>query len=199
MSGWASGTSFSLLYVWWRVYSLQNLQEMYPQTTRKRRGERKMSGWASGTLSYSYKDLGVSEWDWLLNVTCNDISVIYVTAHRCAGRLKKEFDLWSGSQSHRHFVGFFNVSRPSTNTGPPFLRLFWETSQIETHRLAEERGLLSLMLKPSDTMIWRTKIIWQSIRFSVFNYFLCPRIEWSGAYCFCPVCLSVCLSVCCQL
>ena len=26
--------------------------------------------------------------------------------------------------------------------------------------------------------------------------FLCPRIEWSGAYCFCPVCLSVCLSVC---
>ena len=26
--------------------------------------------------------------------------------------------------------------------------------------------------------------------------FLCPRIEWSGAYCFCPVCLSVCLFVC---
>ena len=25
--------------------------------------------------------------------------------------------------------------------------------------------------------------------------FLCPQIEWSGAYCFCPVCLSVC----CQL
>ena len=23
-----------------------------------------------------------------------------------------------------------------------------------------------------------------------------PRIEWSGAYCFCPVCLFVCLSVC---
>ena len=23
--------------------------------------------------------------------------------------------------------------------------------------------------------------------------FLCPRIEWSGAYCFCPVCLFVCL------
>ena len=63
-------------------------------------------------------------------VTCNDISVINVTAqmyrrieevvptvviyvtvqnvHRCAGRLKK-FDLRSGSQRHRHFVGFFNV------------------------------------------------------------------------------------------
>ena len=26
--------------------------------------------------------------------------------------------------------------------------------------------------------------------------FLCPRIKWSGAYCFCPVCLSVCLFVC---
>ena len=26
--------------------------------------------------------------------------------------------------------------------------------------------------------------------------FLCPRIEWSGAYCFCPVCLFVCMSVC---
>ena len=24
--------------------------------------------------------------------------------------------------------------------------------------------------------------------------FLCPRIEWSGTYCFCPVCLFVCLS-----
>ena len=33
--------------------------------------------------------------------------------------------------------------------------------------------------------------------------FFMPRIKWSGAYCFCPVCLSVflfvCLSVCCQL
>ena len=34
----------------------------------------------------------VFEFDWLLNVTCNDISVIYVTAHRCAGGMKK-FDL----------------------------------------------------------------------------------------------------------
>ena len=25
--------------------------------------------------------------------------------------------------------------------------------------------------------------------------FLCPQIEWSGAYCFCPFCLFVCLSV----
>ena len=31
------------------------------------------------------------EWDWLLNVTCNDISVTYVTAHRCAGGLKNNW------------------------------------------------------------------------------------------------------------
>ena len=34
----------------------------------------------------------VSEWvNQLLNVTINDISVIYVTAHRCAGGLKKKW------------------------------------------------------------------------------------------------------------
>ena len=43
----------------------------------------------------------VSEWYWLLNVTCNDISVIYVT-----GKLKKKLNLRSGSQRQRHFVGF---------------------------------------------------------------------------------------------
>ena len=43
-----------------------------------------------------------------LNVTCNDISFIYVTANRFAGGLKKELDLRSGSQ-HWHFLGFFNM------------------------------------------------------------------------------------------
>ena len=33
---------------------------------------------------------GASSNAWLLNVTCNDISVMYVTAHRCTGRLKKK-------------------------------------------------------------------------------------------------------------
>ena len=37
--------------------------------------------------------------NWLFNVTINDISVIYVTAHRCAGGLKKKFDLRSGSHA----------------------------------------------------------------------------------------------------
>ena len=39
------------------------------------------------------------ELKWLFNVTINDISVIYVTAHRCAGGLKKKLDLRSGSHA----------------------------------------------------------------------------------------------------
>ena len=59
-------------------------------------------------------------WDWLLNVTCNDISVRYVTAHRCAGRLKKKLNLRSDSQRHRHFVGFFNVPVQAPTRSYPF-------------------------------------------------------------------------------
>ena len=33
------------------------------------------------------------EVNWLFNVIINDISVIYVKAHRCAGGLKKKLDL----------------------------------------------------------------------------------------------------------
>ena len=47
--------------------------------------------------------------DWLFNVTIDDISVIYVTAHRCAGGLKNKMDLRSGSQRHSHFLWFFNM------------------------------------------------------------------------------------------
>ena len=56
----------------------------------------------------------------LFNVTINDISVIYVTAHRCAGGLKKKLDLRSGSQRHRHFVGFFNVPVLAPTRDHPF-------------------------------------------------------------------------------
>ena len=59
------------------------------------------------------------EWDWLLNVTCNVISVIYLTAHRCAGGLKK-LNLRSGSQRHIHFVGFLNVPIQAPTRGHPF-------------------------------------------------------------------------------
>ena len=68
------------------------------------------------------------ELDWLFNVTINDISVIHVTAHRCAGGLKKYLDLRSGSQRHRHFVGFFNVPIQAPTRDNPFHTV------IPTHR-----------------------------------------------------------------
>ena len=58
------------------------------------------------------------EVNWLFNVTINDISVIYVTAHRCAGWLK--LDLWSGSQRNIHLVGFFNMPVQAPTRGDPF-------------------------------------------------------------------------------
>ena len=71
--------------------------------------------------------------------TINDIAVInmYVTAHRCAGGLKK-FDLLSGSQRHRHFVWFFNVPVQAPTRGhpygysekPPHLVAFYDTLGI---------------------------------------------------------------------
>ena len=66
--------------------------------------------------------------NWFFNVTINDISVIYVTAHRCAGGLKKKLDLRSGSQRHRHFVGFFNVPVLAPTRDHPFYTV------IPTHR-----------------------------------------------------------------
>ena len=54
-------------------------------------------------FSYYIKSLKFhSEWSgvyWLLNVTFSVISVIYVTAHRCLGGLKKKLDLWLGSHA----------------------------------------------------------------------------------------------------
>ena len=55
----------------------------------------------------SRQNKNLSRVDWLFNVTCNDISVIYVTAHRCEAT--EEIELRSGSKRHRHFVGFINV------------------------------------------------------------------------------------------
>ena len=72
--------------------------------------------------------VSTSEANWLLNVTINDISVIYVTAHRYAGGLNKVFDLRSGSQRHRHFVGLFNVTVQAPTQGHPYIRLYRETA-----------------------------------------------------------------------
>ena len=43
-----------------------------------------------------------------------------MTAHRCAGGLKKKLNLRSGSKRHRHFVGFFNVPVQAPTRDPPF-------------------------------------------------------------------------------
>ena len=70
--------------------------------------------WMAGALELSGQDYSAiqgifSDVKWLFNVTINDISVIYVTSHRCAGALKKTLDLRSSSQRHKHFVVFFNM------------------------------------------------------------------------------------------
>ena len=70
---------------------------------------------------------GWGEGNLLFNVTINDISFIPVTAHRCAGGMKKLY-LRSGSQRHRHFVGFFNVLVQAPTRDQPFYTV------IPTHR-----------------------------------------------------------------
>ena len=44
-----------------------------------------------------YRSIIRGEVNWLFSATSNGISGINVTAHRCAGGLKKSFDLRSGS------------------------------------------------------------------------------------------------------
>ena len=45
------------------------------------------------------------------------------------GGLKKKLDLRSGSQRHRHFVGFFNMPfQAPTQNNPFYIRLFRETA-----------------------------------------------------------------------
>ena len=56
---------------------------------------------------------------WLLNVTIDDILLIHVRAHRCAGVLKKKLDLQSGSHAI-DFVEFFNMPIQAPTQGHPF-------------------------------------------------------------------------------
>ena len=101
---------------------------------------------ADGTLLYE-RVAFLRDWDWLFNVTCNDISVIYVTAHRCAGGLKK-LNLRSGSQRHRHFVGFFNVPVQAPTRGHPFYTVIrWEYGRhiLDLGRILVKRVLLELL------------------------------------------------------
>ena len=118
-----------------RIQNTQNVLKLLRQYHRLKEKRYKVSSLLQtikgprSKLCTQVPCLAVSEWvNWLFNVTINDISVIYVTAHKCAGGLKKKLDLRSGSQRHRHFVGFFNVPvlhRHGTNL---FIRWFRHTA-----------------------------------------------------------------------
>ena len=64
----------------------------------------------------------------LFNVTIYDISVIHVTAHRCAGGLKKKLNLRSGSQRHRHFAGSLTCPSKHRHGTTLFIRWFRHTA-----------------------------------------------------------------------
>ena len=78
-----------------------------------------------------------------------------MTAHRCAGGLKKKFDLRSGSQRHRH-SGFFNVTVQAPTRDQPFLYgdsdtppqliSFYDTLGIQrTHSRLNPRALTGVL------------------------------------------------------
>ena len=69
------------------------------------------SGRLPGITYCFFKDLQMYQFELILlvfYVTCNNISVIYVTAQMCR-RTEEKLYLRSSSQHHRHFAGFFNV------------------------------------------------------------------------------------------
>ena len=59
-------------------------------------------------------------------VTCNDISVIYVTAQMYR-QTEEDVVRTVGPQRNGHFVGFFNVPAKHRHGATPFIRLFRET------------------------------------------------------------------------
>ena len=77
------------------------------------------------------------EWDWLLNVTCNDISVIYVTANTCTGGLKNKLNRSTGGNwTYGRASDAIDISNGSLTClsehglGPPFVWLFRETAHF---------------------------------------------------------------------
>ena len=62
----------------------------------------------------------------------------YMWCHRCAGGLKKNLYLRSGSQRHRHFVGFFNVPVLHRHGTTLFIRRFRHTAPFS--RLLRHAG-----------------------------------------------------------
>ena len=78
-------------------------------------------------------------WVYLSFTSQTTIFQLYIWRRRCAGGLKKKLFLRSGSQCHRHYVGFFNVPvlhRHGTTLFipwshiPPHLIAFYDTLGI---------------------------------------------------------------------
>ena len=142
-------TPFVVLFIWiftssWGIISLYHTENTWIKTH---------NFYHLSHLIIIIERVSESKWDWLFNVTCNDVSVIYATAHtcRCAGGLKK-FDLRSGSQRHRHFVGFFNVPVQAPTRGQPFIRLFRESTPFS--RLLRHAGDTGHILKLTPGSSW---------------------------------------------
>ena len=131
------------------------------------------------TVRVSFKHIATSrcEVNLFFYVTIDDISVIYVTAHKCAGGLKK-FDQRWGSQRHRHFVGFISSLRcPSKHRhgATLFIRLFRETapfSRLLRHAVDTEDTFSTYPPPPSPgphggISTWKHKI----------SYLARPRLD----------------------
>ena len=116
----------------------------------------------------------------LFNVTINDISVIYVTAHRCAGGLKKKFDLRSGSQSHRHFVGLFNVPVQAPTRDHLFIRWFRHTAPF-SRLLRSSWGYWGHILDLNPRALTGVQV-WQLITRSQFDDWWHIVHHWKGNF-----------------
>ena len=79
-------------------------------------------------------------WDWVYWSFTSHATIfqLYMWRHRCAGGLKKKLYLRSGSQHHRHFVGFFNMPVLHRHGTTLFTRLFQETAPFS--RLLRHAG-----------------------------------------------------------
>ena len=107
----------------------------------------------------------------------------YMWRHRCAGRQKEKLYLRSGSQRHRHFVGFFNVPALHRHGTTLFIRWFRHTapfSRLLRHTGDTEDVQYSRLKSPASwrgyactVSYWSHRgVCWQSAvhPFLVLNY-----------------------------
>ena len=122
------------------------------------------------------------QWDWLCNVTRNDISVICVPTLDVQSESKK-LNLRSGSQRHRHFVGFLNVPIQAPKRATLCIRLFRETNPFsrllrhawdtEDNSILNPRVLTRAMSKEAEANTLSQSLQNQNIQTT--NTFYLPR------------------------